>query len=714
MDALLNPRSIAVIGASADESKIGGKIIPAILRGDFGGGLYAVNPGRSSIHGVPCVPSIEDIEAPVDLAVVAVPSNGVEQAVESCVRKAVRSIAVYTGGFGEAGPAGRAKEDFLRDVARRTGIRILGPNCQGFLVPSRKLCTTFNGVLARHDNRTPGGVAWIAQSGAIGGIAVSLLRRYGLGISFWVSTGNECDVDFCALAEYALDDPETSVICGYVESIKHVARFRAIAARALAQGKPIILVKGGQSAPGAAAAQSHTGAIVGDHRIMSGLFRQCGVVAVASLEELAATAAFFHAYPAPDLGPAIGILGNSGGTGVLLADQGEALGLRLPAVSPDAVRRLRQVLPDFITPSNPVDIPMQIRYDPAVLRHCVEGLGGQPDQPDAYLVCLHSIYAEDGYDVEGVVRELAAAQKAVRAPVLVVPYGSDAQLADLARAHGIGAFHDGPLALKALSHASWWAGVRRSVEAGGAQGGEAVGPPLAKPTRSGDGSGPVTEDQLKALLRGHGIDVPDGAVVTSSEAAVAAADRLGYPVVAKLVHPHIAHKTDVGAVLLSLADAGQVAAAYESLARIPADGGAVEVLVEAMAPAGRDLIVGARRVPDLGWVLMLGIGGIAVEALDDIAARPMPVTADDVTRMVGELKLRGVLDSGRGEARPDLPWLASFVEDLHQFVSRCDWLDEVELNPVRLFPEGSGGLVLDALATTASVRPAPALTTSER
>lgn len=699
MDTLFRPRSVVVVGASADESKLSGKVLPALRRGGYEGRVAAVNPSRNSLDGVPCFPSVEAVEGDVDLACVIVPLRFLEDALESCARKGVGSVIVYTGGFGEVGDEGRQRERFLREFVERTGIRLLGPNCQGVFVPSSRLCTTFNGVLARPDNRTPGHVAWISQSGAVGGIAVGLLRRYGLGVRLWVSTGNEADLDFAAIAEHALDDPGTHVVCGYLESIKDVPAFRRLAGRALGLGKPIVLIKGGASASGQAAAQSHTGAIVGDHRMYAGLFAHAGVLAVRDLEELAATAALFAAVPEPRPGGSVGILGNSGGTGVILADLCEQRGLRVPSPDPATVERLGKLLPEFIRPSNPVDIPMQVRYDPTVLSSCIEALdGAEGGGPDAHIVCLHSIFAEDGYDVEGIARALRAARDATGAGVLLVPYSCGPELDRAAAEAGVATFPDGPRAVAALSEAVRWAALRQVRAAEPATlpvaAVEAVPAPEGSARR-------LTEHEAKDLLRAEGLPVVEGALARTAEEAVAAAERFGYPVAAKLASPGVAHKTDVGALRLGLADATAVARAHRQLHALASEVDPTvtpEVAVERMAPPGDDVVVALRREATFGLTVMLGIGGVQVEALDDVATRPAPVTAYDIREMIGELKLGAVLSSERGRSgSADVGWLAGFVASLQRFVAARPWIEELELNPVRLYPAGKGGVVLDAL-----------------
>ncbi len=687
LDLLFRPRSIAVIGASGTPTKIGGVPIAHLLRYGFRGPIYPVNPAHKEIQGLRAYPKVAAIGKPVDLAIVAVPAAGVKEALTEAAAANVGAIVLFSSGFAEIGEDGARAQHEIGGLARQSGMRILGPNCLGVMSGESAVYATFSptpttGIAPQ------GGIGLVSQSGAFGAFAYALARDRNLGLSHWVTTGNECDIDVADCLDWLVDDPATKVVLAYVEGCRDGPRFVAALRKARSAGKPVVIVKVGRTELGAAAAASHTAALAGADAVYDAVFEQCGAYRAATITE-----AFNVAYAASvaglPRGRTIGMLTVSGGAGVLMADAAASAGLDAPPL-PDAAQKQILTRIPFAAPRNPVDVTGQVTSDREVL-------------PLAYSLMLR----EGNYD-SLVSFQAAAGLSPLRGPEM-------AQQACDMRAR----FPDRVIAIVSLftpelqrtlddAKVLTFADPSEAVRAIAAIANLAAAPAATPPTVRRDSislpRGPLNEVEAMACLEAAGIPMVRRALARDRDAAMVAADTVGYPVVAKIVSPDILHKTDVGGVLLNLASREAVGGAFDTLmsrAKALPEARLDGVMIAPMVKGGVECILGIHRDPVFGPVVMFGLGGVLVEALQDVSFRLAPFDKAEAHRMIDAIKARRVLDGWRGSPPADLDALAAALTALSHFaVAAGDRLLSVDINPFVAMPRGQGALALDAVVVT--------------
>ncbi len=691
LDAVFRPESIAVIGCSRRPGTIGYQIVDNLLEHGYTGALYLVNPNVRAVHSIPTHASVLDIQGDIDLAVITVPKEGVLEVAEQCGRKGVRALVVITAGFKEIGPAGAAREKALIDIARRAGMRLVGPNCLGVLNtdPAYSMNATFAPVMP-----PPGPVSFMSQSGAMGVTILDYAAEYGIGINDFISVGNKADISGNDLIEYWRDDPETRVILMYLENFGNPRKFTHLA-REVTRRKPIIAVKSGRTASGARAASSHTGALAGLDSAIDALLAQCGVIRVDAVEDLFDLAMAFSHLPLPR-GDAVAVVTNAGGPGIIIADACEAAGLRITELAPGTQQTLRSYLPEEASVRNPVDMIASATAD-------------------HYRRALTAVLADDAVDgaIAAFVPPLGVKQRDVAAaivearracpdkPILAVLMGREglpqgrAELKEV----GVPAYIFPESAARALAA---MARYRRWLERPGGtvvhydMDDSTIGRILAAQREAGGGY--LSSDDARAVLRACGVPVVESRLATTAEEAVAAATTLGLPVVLKVMSAHVIHKTDVGGVALDLRTADDVRAAYEAIVtsvreHVP-DAVIDGVLVEQFVRGGRETIIGMSVDPAFGPVLMFGLGGIHVEALRDVVFRVQPLTDVDAREMIGQIRGVKLLDGIRGEPPADRALLADVIQRISQLVGDHPDITELDINPFVVFE--SGGTAVDA------------------
>jgi acyl-CoA synthetase (NDP forming) len=689
LSALFAPRSIAVVGASSSPQKIGGIPVDYQRRFGFDGALYPVNPNADRIQDLPAWPSLRAIGQPVDLAILAVPAALVDSALDDAIAARVKGVVLFSSGFAEIGAEGVVAQARLGDKARAAGVRLVGPNCLGFMNVARNVYATFSpapGV----GRVAAGRIGLVSQSGAFGAYAYSMARERGVGLSLWATTGNEADVQFADCLAWLAQDPATDVIMGYMEGCRDGPRLRAALALAQANGKPVVMVKVGRTALGAEAAASHTAALAGDDAVYDAVFRQYGVLRARNLTEF-----FDLAHSAAVAGPgrprdrSVGLFTLSGGVGALMADEASAQGLDVQPLSQAAQDTLRGWVP-FAAPRNPVDITGQVTNDMSLLERSVRvmlddrGFG-------SWMGFLAAAGASDAF--WPVLRELVSALRTAYPDTLLA---ISTLLAPERRAE--------LEAMRCLVFADPSDGIRTIAALAGLKHGPASSTDAPAPSNPLTlAPGTMSEPDALALLAEAGVPVVAHRVVRSADEAAAAAEALGEAVVVKIVSADIPHKSDVGGVALGLRGAAQARAAFErtrdhALAARPGarlDG----ALVARMLSGGVECIAGVHRDPVFGPVLMFGLGGIHVETLRDVSLRALPVTRDDALAMVRGLRGFAILDGARGRAPVDLDSMADALCALADFALRAgDSLDSAEINPLIARPRADGGCVaVDAL-----------------
>lgn len=686
---LLKPRSVAIIGASNDPGRIGGRSLRYLIEEGYDGAIFPVNPGRDTVQGLQSFPSIAAIPKAVDLAVIAVSADKAIASLEECAEKGVRAAVVFTAGFAEIGEAGRTLQDRLTEIARSSGMRILGPNCLGIYNSAIGLFATFTATL-ENGLPEPIGVGIVSQSGAYGSHVSLLAIRRGIGIRYWITTGNECDVELGECFDYLASDPDIRVIVAYAEGVRHGDRLLKAMSLARRMRKPVVFMKVGRSEIGAQAATSHTASLAGSDAIYDSVLRQFGAYRAGDTEELLDVTYACRLGVLP-MGPRIGFLTVSGGVGIQMADAAFAAGLDVAAMPEVAQKRLKELLP-FAATRNPVDATAQVF--------------NKPDLIDAYL----DIMLESGeYDAIVAYLTYVAAAESMVAPVRRAIENAHAKYPDrlivlviiapeeIVRGYeqaGCLVFEDPNRAVRAVAALYRFQRAFEAPPSRTEQPKDVFAVPLP--------DGPFDERASKRLLAEAGLRViEDRLAVTATEAADAAAE-IGFPVALKIASPDIEHKTDVDGVRLRIDSAGRVREEFDALLedvrRRRPDARIDGVLISPMLTDGVETILGIHRDSVFGPMVMFGLGGTLVELLNEVSFRVAPFDEQEARRMVMEIKGHAILLGTRGRGPYDVPTLCKALANLSRFAAlHADSLESVDVNPFLVLPEGQGAIALDAL-----------------
>jgi acyl-CoA synthetase (NDP forming) len=692
LSRLIDPRSIALVGASDREGSIGERTLTNLLaHSEFGGDVYLVNPGKTEIRGHRCWPSVASLPETPDVAVVAVPASGVLEVIEQCTARGVGFAVILSSGFGEAGAEGEREQQRMKEIAARGGLRLYGPNCPGLTNVNRRLGLTFSPSFPHDLTKGPIGLA--TQGGGLGRNVMQAMER-GIGIGLWASTGNEVDLQVADFIHYMADAPDIKVIVTLLEGIKDGPKFVAAVQRAAANGKPVIGLKVGRSEYGRRAAQSHTASLTGSAEVNSAVFRQFGVIEVDDIDELVDTAWLF-ARAMPGAQDALGIYCSSGGTAALAADAVGSAGLTLAAFTPETTAVLRAKLPDFAAIGNPVDTTAMVLSDKTVVETTLGCVAN-----DANLgLTIVPIALDYGETTTRMADNIINAQKGCAAPI--VPIWMSDRLGEGYQRLVAAGFAPPRSVGKAISAIRRWVEYGRWKRANPEIEPVAL-PPLAAPLAEG-ATRSLSETQAKQRLREAGVTLLPNVLATSAEEARALADRMGYPVVAKIASAQIVHKSDIGGVKVGLQDGAEVAAAWRdimaSVARHQPDAKVDGLLIEKMAPRGGvELMIGVTRDPVFGHVMTFGLGGIYVEIFRDVTRRLLPIGPRDAAAMVREMRCFPLLDGARGRPAADVAALEQLLVRISDFVVRHgERLEEMDLNPVWVGAKGEGAMPLDAV-----------------
>ncbi len=682
LQALLHPQSIAVIGASADFNKINGRTLKALVDKQYAGRIIPVNPKYPTLLDLPCYPDIPSIPGTVDLAVVAVPAKHVPDTLRQLGRKGVRAAVVFSSGFSEVGGDGVKLEADLRQAIRDSGVRILGPNCLGLVNVAENVMATFSQFSL---GPTPDGpAAFVTQSGALGTATAGTARKRGLNFGYFVNTGNEVDLQFVDIMRAIVAEDRIKVGAGYIEGLKNGPGLLEVAEDAMARAKPLVLTKVGRTRAGAKAIASHTGSLAGEDAVFDGVIRQRGIIRARSDEQILDFVDVFSQCALP-AGKGIGFITRSGGAGALMADRAEEIGLDVATLSENTVAALRKVVPAFGSTSNPVDITAQGLVNPALMRDSLKILLSDP-KVDIAIVWLSFT---DKY-AEITVQSFVEAKAQTDKPFVVCWMGIPDIAAKLMREHGIPFLRSAEPAVDAVAALARYAEARRNWLADAPARAALKLPAPALPAAPGA----VASLEGQALLQSCGVATAAAKLAKSADEAVAAAEALGYPVVLKIESPDILHKTEAKGVALNLKDAAAVRTAFERLVAnaktYKTDARIAGVLVQAMAQGDVELVIGLKRDPTFGPVVMVGLGGVLIEVFKDVVFRAAPVTEAEALRMLDELKSRVLLDGVRGKPPVDRAALARMVSAVSRFGAAAGpRLAELDLNPVLAGPQGA-------------------------
>jgi len=686
----LNPRSIAIIGASADENKIGGRPIRYLKLAGYQGPVYPINPGRDTVQGLTSYPSLDAVEGEIDLVVIAVPAQDVLAAVQTCVAKRVQGAMVFSSGFAEVDDEGRALQQRIVETARQGGVALLGPNCAGTFNTRIGLLATFTSGIVDKPPRV-GSISLVSQSGAFGIHMIVLAAERDLGLSLCLTSGNQADVDVAEALAYVAEDPDTEVIAICLEGVRDPDRLLAAFEAARVRRKPVIVLKLGRSEVGAKAAASHTASLAGSDDIFEAVMRQHHVYRAHSIDELmdVAYACSLKRYPVNDK---VGIITVSGGVGILLADQAEEAGLdvaEMPAASQAAIKTL---LP-FAATRNPVDVTAQVITHPHLVGPMFEHMLTGGGYGSAIAFFTHIARNKDLFGKLLPHFEAVANKHTDRFLVLSTLAGAET------RQHleglGYAVFEDPARAVKVIR-----ALVRFRAAFDAPM-------PESPPTLEASACSVVPgmrydEFASKRLLALAGIPCAAEEVVTSQSAAVQAAGRIGYPLVMKIVSADIPHKSEIGGVLLNIANDADVQSGYATLmarAQTRAAGAHITgVLLAHQLNGGVETILGVSRDPVFGPMVMFGLGGVFVEVLKDVTFRRAPFGRDEARRMIREVKGYAMLQGVRGARPSDEEALVDALARLSVYAAaQGNALESIDINPFIVMPQGEGGWAVDAL-----------------
>ncbi len=688
LESLFNPATIAVIGASQDNRKVGHAVLNNLKKFSYAGTIYPVNPAGGEILGLKAYPSMAEIGSTVDLAVIAIPAPSVPQSLIECAVAGIRSAIVISAGFKEAGSRGTLLEEEVKKIAAERHIRVLGPNCLGVINTANSMNATFAA-----DMLPKGRIAFFSQSGAMGIAIMDWAIGNEIGFSKFISLGNKADLSEIDFIEYFMHDPDTDLILGYIEDVVDGRRFMEIARKAT-RVKPVVLLKSGGTEAGARAASSHTGALAGSDIAFDAAFRQTGVVRAKGVQDLFDTAMAF-AEGKLAAGDRLLVITNAGGPGIIAADTAEQLGIKLPHLTADSIRSMAAKLPPNASVFNPVDVigdaPAE-RYA-AVLEQAV-----RDPNVDGILVILTP---QAMTDAEGTAHAVIKAAQSTEKPVIASFMGEKRvhDAIESLKNASIPNFSYPELAVKAfkrLADQQAWKKVVPEEISTCWYNFDAAAEEIAAILKSGVHE--VGEDEAMRILTFYGFQFPRRDLVRTSAEAARAASVIGFPLVMKIASPDILHKTEVGGVRLNIKSAEEAEEAFTEITanarRFLPNAFIKGVMVSEMVHGGREVILGVTFDRTFGHMIMFGLGGIYVEVLKDVSFRIVPVARRDALAMVNEIKTVGLLRGARGERPADIDAIASYIVNLSCLISDFPEIQELDINP--LVVREKGAIALDA------------------
>jgi len=694
LEKLFDPKSIAVIGASRQEGKVGHSILKNLLQYGYKGEIYPINPKAEEILGIRTYPTIFGVEEEIDLAVVAIPSQFVPSIIKDCVKKRIASVIIVSAGFKESGKQGSKLEKELVEIVKASSTRVLGPNCLGIIDTASSLNASFAAGMPSRGN-----IAFFSQSGALCTAILDWALEEDVGFSKFISLGNKADIDEVDLLLALADDPETKVILGYLEGIENGVRFMEVA-REVSRKKPIIITKSGRTQAGARAASSHTGTLTGSETAYAAAFRQCGVIRAETVESLFDYAIAFAYQPLPR-GPNLAILTNAGGPGIIASDAAENSILQIASFREKTISELREELPASASIYNPVDVigdAGATRYEKA-MKTVIDDPG-----VDSLVVILTP---QAMTEIKGTAEVISKISSIVSDKPIISSF-----MGRLEVKAGISILRSGKIpnysyperavsALEAMVKYRKWkeapSGKTKYFEVNRRKAEEI----FSKAKENGKMN--LTLEETSEVLSAYGFSLPQRIVTETSREAISAADSLGYPLVMKIVSPDILHKSDIGGVKVGINEKSQVARNFEDLIsnvkRFMPEALILGVAIEQMIGPGKEVILGASKDPSFGSLVMFGLGGIYVEALKDVSFRIAPLNLDDVELMIREIHSYPILKGMRGEEPSDLEAVKEALLRLSQLVTDFPEILEMDINPLMVLPTGKGAFVIDARLT---------------
>lgn len=706
MNSLFHPKRIAIVGATPRPG-FAFNIHRLLLNNGYEGEVFGVTPRHQEVLGCPCYPTLDAIPGSVDLAMVVVPSNLVLDVLGQAERAGVGAVNIITSGFGEqSDDEAHQRQEQIRAFARRTGIRVVGPNCLGIISTPAKMVAK-SGAYA---NVRRGPIGIVFQSGLLAYSAVIPPLEREFGYTYVVTTGNEADLDATDFMRYCVEDDETRVVGCFIEQFRDPEKLLRVAEMAAERRKALVVLKIGRSDAGKRAAQAHTGSLVGSDAIADAIMRQYGIVRVYNLDEMIETLAVFHAKRLPK-GPGVGTIFVSGGACGLVADLSQDLGISLPPLAPETVAKLMPIIPEYGTVGNPLDTTGQAATQPEITEGSLVAMAEDPN--------IHTVIYGQAYpsrvDLTTPVGEVLRTMperypdKNFFIMSLVTGRVQEGRRYDqdpvepTMKWDGVPFLQGTENSLRAVRSLIRYAEFQRTRQMGarptGAESDVAV---QARALVAAANGQPLVERAAKEILTLYNIPVTRERLATNAEEAVAAARAIGYPVALKIESPDIAHKTEAGGVLLNVADDGAVRAGFETVIanawKSKPEAQLGGVLVQEMVSGGRELILGMTRDPVYGPAVAVGLGGIFVEVLKDVALGVPPLTEHDSRTMLGRLRGAAILEGTRGASPADTDAVVGILGRFSQLcIDLRDVVSEIDINPLLVFDRGAGARVVDCL-----------------
>lgn len=690
VEPLLRPNSIAIVGISSKKGSAGAAVLQNIKNFQYKGKVYLVSRNNKEIEGEPCVPTIDDLPKGIDLVVLCIPRDGIVEAVEACVRREAKSVIIFASGFAETGEAGQRDQQKIRQLALENGLIVAGPNMIGLLNNIDGICIT----MGRNSNYSPfvgpHGVGIIAQSGGMmANIRIASEHR-DIPVSYAISTGNEAVVGVEDYLAFLIEDEQTRVITLFAEQIRRPQLFLKLVRKAREKGKPIILLHTGRSEKSRESAKSHTGAMTGDYAIIETLLKHEAVIMVDSLDELYDVTYLLTRYPNPSPN-GLGLITDSGAFKGFAIDYCEALGIQLPELTNECKSKLSEILPPFASLDNPLDLTAQGMAHMDIYGRSAEVLLEETEIGSLVISLMPGTSLEKA-------RSLLPVLKQSTKPMAYAIMGGDSPLPDQAireiKESGIPFFRSPERALTAMGRLIQYAQQLSKIE-DYSHTDRDLGPTLR--TNIVIQPGVLPEYRGKELLADLGITIPEGGLVKTYDEANELAHKIGYPVVLKIQSSQLAHKSEIGGVIVNIKDENELQNAWQELEKKSQPFNIDGFLLEKMAPPGLEMVVGARRESQWGPVVMVGLGGIWVEVLQDYKLLPPDSDKNLIVDEILSLKSAKLLTGARGRPPADIEALADVVAKIGEIMICKDDILEIDINPLIVYPQGHGISALDAL-----------------
>jgi acyl-CoA synthetase (NDP forming) len=700
LSPLLKPESVAIIGVSKNPSRIGGRLFNYLTKHGYQGALSLVNPKYTELNGKRCHPSISDIPNSIDCALIAVPGKHVLGVLNECADSNVKAAIIFSSGFAEMGESGRSAQNEIKTLAETTKMRICGPNCIGVINFNDHTVLSFSQLLEM-DTLIPGNIGFISQSGALGGSLVNRAQDNGIGLSYFISSGNEAVLEISDYITHLVGDDRTQVIAAVIEGFRDGSKFIEAAELALEHQKPLIVLKIGETEVGSKAAASHTGSMTGSNAVIDAVFNQHGVIRVNNYDDLFQTASLFSKGRKPK-GNRVGILTSTGGGGIIMADHYTKAGLLVPEPSKKTKAIASEEIAAFGKVSNPFDLTGQIFSDPEMFKRCMT-LFVEEDHFDIIQVNVSMVAGQSGkYRAEMLLESIKGSEKPI------VTWWAAGSLSDT----GIHLLNGSDVALfrspeRCAGAVKALVNYHQFIQARSETTGHAPDKSHVIPKEKGarllkSGKPCLSEHQSKALLNLYGIPVTREQVATSPKEAVQIAEQIGFPVVLKVDSPDILHKTEANAISLGVSSREEVLQLYDELLQnaeqYRPNAKMNGILVQEMVQKGTEVMIGMSHDPQFGPTIAFGLGGIFVEVLEDIALKLTPLSKSDAKQMVMQIKGYPILEGVRGKGPSDIEAVIDVLMRISQLA--MDWkhiISEIDINPLVVFENGQGVKALDAL-----------------